>query len=184
MEIDRKRNEKMQAYCDEAGKNYSGRVRYQTDLDRGKRTKTAVMIIDESDERMFKDLGAFYQKTKSDKVYVICLTATAYDGSEDNLQRTALKELDYSVYYNSEKKPEFDPQIHRSWAMNGLDEYRTLINKEREKCGVLIYATGKEFAALSEEDGVIPVTPEIPYEMLETMDAKIGHFYPVFIIND
>jgi len=184
MEIDRKRNENLQAYCDEAGKNYSGRVRYQTDLDRGKRTKTAVMIIDESDERMFKDLGAFYQKTKSDKVYVICLTATAYDGSEDNLQRTALKELGYTVYHNSEKKEDFKPEIHRSEAIGGLEEYRTLIHKEREKCGVLIYATGKEFEALKEEDGVIHVTPQVPYLTLETMDAKLGAYYPVFLINE
>ena len=103
------------------------------------------MIIDESDERMFRDLGAFYQKTKSEKVYVICLTATAYDGSEDNLQRTALKELDYKVYHNSEKKGDFTPEIHRSEAIGGLTEYRTLIHKEREKCGVLIYATGEVF---------------------------------------
>ena len=159
MEIDKKRNENMKAYCDEAGKNYSGRVRYQVDLDRGKRTKTAVLIIDESDERMWRDLGAFYQKTKSNKVYVICLTATAYDGADDDLQRTALKELSYVVYYNSKKKPEFDPQIHRSIAMEGLAEYRTIIHKEREKNAVLIYATGKEFAALADESGVTPVTP-------------------------
>ena len=128
MEIDRKRNQNMQVYCDGAGKNYSGRVKYQVDLNRKKSQKTCVMIIDESDERMWSDLMDFYKKTKSDKVYVICLTATAYDGAEDNLQRTALKELGYAVYYNSEKNLEFDPQIHRSWAMNGLDEYRTLIN--------------------------------------------------------
>ena len=68
--------------------------------------------------------------------------------------------------------------------MKGLDEYRTIINNERKKNGVLIYATGKEFAALSEEEGVIPVTAETPYETLETMDAKLGYFFPVFIIND
>ena len=163
MEIDRKRNENMQVYCDGAGKNYSTRVRYQTDLNRKKSQKTCVMIIDESDERMWSDLMDFYKKTKSDKVYVICLTATAYDGADDDLQRTALKELSYVVYYNSKKKPEFDPQIHRSIAMEGLAEYRTIIHKEREKNAVLIYATGTEFAALADEPGVTPVTPQIPY---------------------
>ena len=49
---------------------------------------------------------------------------------------------------------------------------------------MLIYATGNEFAVLSEEEGVIKVTAETPHETLETMDAKRGHFYPVFIIND
>ena len=99
----------MKTYCDNAGKNYTGRVKYQTHLNRVSNQKTAVMIIDESDERMFKDLGAFYQKTKSEKVFVICLTATAYDGSEDNLQRTALKELDYKVYHNTGKMKDFTP---------------------------------------------------------------------------
>ena len=101
MEIDRKRNENMQVYCDGAGKNYSGRVKYQTDLNRKSNQKTCVVIIDESDERMWGDLMAFYQKTKSDKVYVICLTVTAYDGAEDDLQRSALKELGYKLYHNS-----------------------------------------------------------------------------------
>ena len=102
MEIDRERNEKLQKYCESSGRNYSGRVKYQTDLNRKPNSKkTTVMIIDESDERMFRDLESFYQKTKSDKVFVICLTATAYDGSEDDLQRQVLRELDYKVYYNT-----------------------------------------------------------------------------------
>ena len=49
---------------------------------------------------------------------------------------------------------------------------------------MLIYATGNEFAVLSEEEGVIKVTAETPYKALETMDAKLGHSYPVFLIND
>ena len=65
---------------------YTERVKYQTNLTLKANNKTAVMIIDESDERMFRDVNGFYNKTKSDKVIVICLTATAMDYAEDNLQ--------------------------------------------------------------------------------------------------
>ena len=106
------------------------------------------MIIDESDERMFRDLSAFYSGTKSDKVYIICLTATAYDGSEDCLQSRALEELGYKVYCNSDKKEDFNPVIHQSLHIGSLEEYRSLILRESEKCGVLIYATGTEYESL------------------------------------
>ena len=85
MEIDRERNEKLKTYCDASGRSYSSRVKYQTDLSRKNNKKEAVMIIDESDERMFRNLEEFYKKTKSEKIYVICLTATAYDGADDDL---------------------------------------------------------------------------------------------------
>ena len=70
------------------------------------------MIIDEADEHMFRDLKAFYNGTKSDKVHVICLTATAYDGNDDGLQRKVISELGYWVYRNSDKKEDFEPTIH------------------------------------------------------------------------
>ena len=37
---------------------------------------------------------------------------------------------------------------------------------------------------LSQEDNVIPVTIDTPHLALETMDAKLGNYYPVFMIND
>ena len=53
------------------------------------------MIIDESDERMFRDLESFYAGTKSEKVFTICLTATAYDGTDESVHKNALNELGY-----------------------------------------------------------------------------------------
>ena len=61
------------------------------------------MIIDESDERMFSDLETFYKKTRADKVIVICLTATPYDGAEDGIQKSAIDALGYKIYKNSDK---------------------------------------------------------------------------------
>ena len=69
------------------------------------------MIIDESDERMFKDLETFYKKTRTDKVFVICLTATPYDGAENGIQKTAINELGYKIYKNSDKEEDYSPKI-------------------------------------------------------------------------
>lgn len=101
-----------------------------------------MLIIDESDERMFKDLEAFYKATKSEKVITICLTATAYEGGNDGLQRTALEELGYKVYYNTTKKEDYEPVIHQTRELGSLEARRALIIEASQKCGVLIYATG------------------------------------------
>jgi hypothetical protein len=106
------------------------------------------MIIDESDERMFKDLESFYAGTKSDKVFTICLTATAYDGKDDGLHKKALNELGYQVYTYSDKPEDFNPIVHEAFEIGSLEKYRTIILKESEKCGVLIYATGTEYKSL------------------------------------
>ena len=109
LKADEQRNDCLIRYCDASSTKWSGRVRYQTDLRPKNNRKTTVLIIDESDERMFKDLEAFYKATKSEKVITICLTATAYEGGKDGLQRTALEELGYKVYYNTTKKEDYEP---------------------------------------------------------------------------
>ena len=103
------------------------------------------MIIDESDERIFSDLDEFYKKTRSEKVFTICLTATAYEGEEEGLEKSVLDALGYKIYKNSNKKEDFDPVIHETGDLGSLSDYRTMILKESEKCGVLIYANGKEY---------------------------------------
>ena len=106
------------------------------------------MIIDESDERIFRDLVSFYASTKSEKVFTICLTATAYDGTNEGLHKNAHNELGYEVYTYSDKKDDYEPVIHESFFIGALEKYRTLILNESEKCGVLIYATGSEYESL------------------------------------
>lgn len=79
--IDQERNKRLQMFCDGSQRKWSGRVHYQTDLKRRKNsTKKAVMIVDESDEIMFRDLLEFYKSTKHERIMTICLTATAYEG--------------------------------------------------------------------------------------------------------
>ena len=108
------------------------------------------MIVDESDERMFKDLSSYYCDTKSKKVKTICLTATAYEGAEGSemIEEYALKKLGYKVYKNSSKKEDFEPTIHEAREIGTLEAYRTLILKESERACVLIYATGTEYESL------------------------------------
>jgi hypothetical protein len=142
------------------------------------------MLIDESDDRSFGDVDGFCKDLKSDKVFTIFLTATAYEGEEDCLERSLMDELGYKIYKNSAKKEDFDPVVHETRDLKSLEEYRSLILKESELCGVLIYANGTEYASLSEEDIVTPVTSELDLLRIETMDAKVGPRFPVFMINE
>ena len=68
--------------------------------------------------------------------------------------------------------------------IGSLEAYRQLILAESESRGVLIYANGTEYQALREEPNVIPVTPAVHYLNLETMDAKMGPRYPVYMISE
>ena len=78
---------------------------------------------------MFGDLKALYNGTKSDKVHVICLTATAYDGNDDGLQRKVISELGYWVYRNSDRREDFEPIINERILIDDFGKYRSLILK-------------------------------------------------------
>jgi len=127
-------------------------VHYQTDLKRkvNSRKKT-VLIIDESDERQFRDLDEFHRHTRSENVYTICLTATAYDGGADGLERQVIDALGYRIYANSDKHEQYNPVINETRDLGTLDAQRSFIVQERQKCGVLVYATGKIYEALKAE---------------------------------
>lgn len=62
-----------------------------------------IVIIDESDAVMFKNLLAFHKATSDQNIFVIGLTATAYDGKEEGLELSALKTLGYKVYRTCEE---------------------------------------------------------------------------------
>ena len=79
------------------------------------------MIIDESDERQFRDLDEFHKYTRSSNVFTVCLTATAYEGAADGLERKVLDELGYKIYSNSDKEEDFNPVIHESREIGSFD---------------------------------------------------------------
>jgi hypothetical protein len=142
------------------------------------------MIIDESHARMFKDLHGFYKATKTDKVMTICLTATPFEGDNDGLQMSALKEIGYKVYKNSNREEDYNPQINKNVELGTIDKFRSFILAESEKCGVLVYANGNEFECLKLEDNIHEVTEKMDHRLFSTMDAKLGHRYPVYLISN
>ena len=56
---------------------------------------------------------------------------------------TALDEIGYKVYKNSDNKDDYNPQINRKIELGTIDKFRTFILAESEKCGVLVYANGE-----------------------------------------
>ena len=80
------------------------------------------MIINESDERQFRDLQEFYNQTRSDSVFTICLTATPYGGEDDGLESTVLDEMGYKIYCNSAVKEDFVPVIHESIEIGAFEK--------------------------------------------------------------
>ena len=67
--------------------NETKRLKYSTDLNDIKARKQTTVIIDEFDALAFNDVKSFWNKTKSNYLQVICLTATADDGDPEGVER-------------------------------------------------------------------------------------------------
>ena len=80
-------------------KDYDARIHYVTSIDQVKTKQNCVIIVDESDDVMFKDLEAFYKTIKSKKARVICFTATADDGNK-GVEKQVVDTLGFKVYKN------------------------------------------------------------------------------------
>ena len=91
-------NKALKTYTDSSGLNWDDRVTYQTGISFEKKPKKGVIIIDESDAVMFENFKEFHDYTKARDLKVICLTATAFDGLEEGVEREALQTLDFKVY--------------------------------------------------------------------------------------
>ena len=65
-----------------------------------------------------------------------------------------------------------------------IDKFRTFILQESERCGVLVYANGKEYEQLKNEDNITAVSEVDSHLPFETMDAKVGPRYPVYLISE
>ena len=113
-----------------------------------------VYLIDESDKRTFADINEFHAKTSLENVTTIYLTATAYAGSEQSLEKAVLDAMDMNVYSNSGNKDDFEPVIHENIELGSLEKYRTFIQNESLKCAVLVYSSGENYAQLSTEENI------------------------------
>ena len=119
-----------------------------------------------------------------ESVSTICLTATAYDGVEQGLEKSIIDQMGQSIYYNSSEKADFIPKIHEEDDFGSFDDYCKMISEERKKCGVLVYATGELYDKLIVENIGEAVKADTNYKLLETMDWKTGDRFPIYIIND
>ena len=87
-----------------------------------------------------------------ESVSIICLTATAYAGVEQGLEKSIIDQMSQSIYYNSSEKADFIPRIHEEDDFGSFDDYCKMISEERKKCGVLVYATGELYDKLIVEN--------------------------------
>ena len=83
-----------------------------TGLQNLKATKETVVIIDESDQILFSNLKLFARKTLSEKIHVICLTATADDGFKEGAERKVLELFKFKIYRNVPQTEVSTPRIH------------------------------------------------------------------------
>ena len=88
------------------------RVTYMTGLENLKANKETVVIIDESDQILFSNLKLFAKKTLSEKIHVICLTATADDGFKAGAERKVLELFKFKIYRNVPQAEIIAPRIH------------------------------------------------------------------------
>ena len=77
------------------------RLHYVCDISDINKAKKNVVIVDESDNVIFSDLAAFYNKILGANTRVVCLTATAHDGKELGSEKTSLELLGFETYRNS-----------------------------------------------------------------------------------
>ena len=88
------------------------RLRYVVGVGNVKHEGECVLLVDESDEVMFKNLKAFWNKINKEDRSVICLTAAADDKYEGGVEEQALKTMGFKDYRNSRLVDLKKPQIH------------------------------------------------------------------------
>ena len=162
---------------------WSERVSYQVGIKIDKNFK-GIVIIDESDAISFDDFKAYYQNTKTKNIRVIGLTATAYTGSEDGLERQALELLKYQIYKTSNNQELLDPTIHQEMILGTAEAYKKFVERRKEVAPVVVYANGALHGALAESNYITPVSEQTTDEDLRKMDQKKNNSYPVYLISE
>ena len=151
-----------------------------------------VIIIDECDALMLKNLLTFYKATEAPNISVIGLTATAFDKSEGE-EKNALEALDYKIYRTCKDDELALPTINERVKLGTFEKYVTKINEHKMLRGVLVYATGELYEQLSKVPGIAPVKEDTSAEDLCQMNRKIPiennekkqfFVYPVYLANE
>jgi superfamily II DNA or RNA helicase len=87
MRRDETQNSQLKIFYENAQQKWNDRVTYRTGINFEPNLSKGVIIIDESDAVMFKDFESYYDNTKYKNLKVIGLTATAYSGQENGVER-------------------------------------------------------------------------------------------------
>ena len=75
------------------------------------KTKTCVVIVDESDDVVMKDPENFAKKMMDAKKRVVCLTATPDDGAEEGSERKLMTMMGFKTIFAGEKQEFIEPKI-------------------------------------------------------------------------
>lgn len=124
-----------------------------------------VIIIDECDAVILKNLLTFYKATEGPNISVIGLTATAFDKSEGE-EKSTLEDLGYKIYRTCKDDELATPTINERIKLGTVEKYVMKINEQKMLRGVLVYATGELYEELLKVSGITPVTEDTPAEEL------------------
>ena len=125
-----------------------------------------VIIVDESDEVMFKNLKTFWRYINYEDRRVICLTAAADDKYEKGVEQQALEAMDFAIFRNSHIKDLKTPQIHMEVDLSDENKVLQMIDKQREKRGVLVFGDDDIVKRLDVIDDYVLVTDKTTDEEL------------------
>ena len=119
------------------------RLHYVVGISSIKTSEECVLIVDESDEVMFKSLRAFWQLVNHAERKVVCMTAASDDNYEKGVERQAVDAIGFKVYRNSHPQDRKPPTIHQELDLSDFGTVMEVIRRQRETRGVLVYACGE-----------------------------------------
>ena len=127
MKRDEQLNEQLKIFSNADKNTFKKRVTYKVGMKKGKSVAKTIVIVDECDAVMLRDLLAFYKATKAPNISVIGLTATAFDKTEGE-EKSTLEEMGYKIYRTCKDDELVAPKIHEHIKIETLEKYVAKIN--------------------------------------------------------
>jgi hypothetical protein len=189
---DDKLNESLKIFANADKNAFRKRVTYRVGMPRLSGMAKTVIIIDECDAIMLKNLLTFYKATDAKNISVIGLTATAFDKLEGE-EKSSLETLGYKIYHTCKDDELAEPKINERLELDTIGKILVKIKEHSMLRGVLVYVTGELHDQLSKVAGITPVTEATPAEELCQMNKKNPveinenrqlFVYPVYLAND
>jgi len=184
---DKKQNELFEIFKEADKSAYAKRLKYKVQLKKITGAAKTIIIADECDAVMFKNLLSFNQVTKEENIFVIGLTATAYDGVENGGEAEAIKRLGYKVYRTCKDDKAVDPIINETVNLSTTKKFVEKIREQMFLRPVLVLARKERCGELAKNqwlENIQLVTEETPYDDLRMLGEKKGLAYPVYMANE